>query len=339
MKIRVAFLAVLFLIPAIGGSCPDPMEEVPMPPEVVIPRIYGDGSAGAKVISEDMVLADVNLQYTDFTVNHGVTLTIQSGARIRCTGAFTNHGAIVVANGAEGGVQRGYGTSTAGSSQTPVSGIATRSAGNGSIGDASVARTGGGGGQGISEFETRVTLQLGVNAGGGAGAAVSEGADGGGSLTVLAFGAVNNNGQIMANGADGSAGTGGAGGGFVTLASAECVSNNGGASITADGGDGGASGSAEGPGGGGGGGGIHLIAPNIMDGGTTSVAAGSAGATGSAGSVTAQIRSAGGGGGAGVGNGGNGGSVSAGAAANPGDAEHGVNGLSIKTSVDPTSLF
>src|SRR5262245_37476721 len=68
-------------------------------------RIYGNGSAGARAIAtdEDWTLTPVDdPQFTDFTVNAGVTLTVPSGTVIRGTGTFTNNGKIVVARFAAG---------------------------------------------------------------------------------------------------------------------------------------------------------------------------------------------------------------------------------------------
>ena len=65
-------------------------------------RIYGDGSAGARMVTSDEAFDDANRQYTDFTVGPGVTLTIPSGTVIRCTGVFANNGTIVVGPGSLG---------------------------------------------------------------------------------------------------------------------------------------------------------------------------------------------------------------------------------------------
>ena len=60
-------------------------------------RIYGNGSAGAHVVSvaEDWgSTPPSNLMFTDFTINSGMTLDIPSGIVIRCKGTFTNNGTI-----------------------------------------------------------------------------------------------------------------------------------------------------------------------------------------------------------------------------------------------------
>lgn len=49
--------------------------------------VYGNGSAGTRMIAVNTVLADANQQYTSLTVDAGVTLTVASGTVIRCTGA------------------------------------------------------------------------------------------------------------------------------------------------------------------------------------------------------------------------------------------------------------
>src|SRR5690606_15190715 len=69
-------------------------------------RIYGDGSAGHLVVSEDSALLDHepdgNYQFASVTIESGATLSVVSGITIRCLGAFTNHGTIEVGTGAFG---------------------------------------------------------------------------------------------------------------------------------------------------------------------------------------------------------------------------------------------
>ncbi len=306
-------------------------------------RIFGNGSSGARTISSDASFAsagDANDQYTDFIVDTGVTLTVPSGTVIRCTGQFINRGTIVVADGAVGGERSGVDTSSFDPSGRPAQpGVSTRVAGNGEVGTDAAARAGGLAGGGLSEFESAVTLDIGVNAGGAGGAAFAAGGGGGGGFTVIAQGEITNSGAINARGAAGAVGGGGGGGGVVILASGTRVTQAAGASISVKGGDGGASGAAEGPGGGGSGGIIHFLAPDISNGGTTDVTGGAAGALGVAGSVTAAMRSGGGGGGATAGNAGAGGAVSAGAAADPAAAEGGSAGFILQTVTDPKALF
>jgi len=302
---------------------------------------YGDGSAGSKTVASNEALRDSNMQYGDFTIAAGVTLTVQSGTVIRCTGTFTNNGTIVVASGTEGGLRQGIDASSiTGATQPPEPGISTLSAAAGEAGDDTSSRIGGPGGTGISDVEGGGTLDIGVKAGGsGAAGLDTKGGDGGGGFTVLAQTAITNAGEITADGGDGGDGAGGGGGGVIVLASAGSVTNTAGATITADGGDGGTSSSSQGPGGGGGGGLVHFLAPTITDSGAVSVGGGSAGATGAAGSLTAALRTGGGGGGATAGNGGDGGIAPAGANADPGDGQGGVSGFFLLGEFDPTAMF
>jgi len=160
----------------------------------------------------------------------------------------------------------------------------------------------------------------------------SDGAYGGGSLTVLAAGSLSNEGLIAADGDDGYRGTGGAGGGIVILASKTSVSNTG--TIQAKGGKGGDSFSRAAAGGGGGGGIVHLLAPTITA-GTITLSGGAQGSSATA--VTNPLRSAGGCGGASGGYGGYGSDVNSSNSQN-GAAPGGV-GVSFTTICDPTSLF
>lgn len=307
-------------------------------------RIYGDGSAGALAVIADIRLGDqgdVNLQFTDVTVAAGVTLTVQSGTVIRCTGTFTNAGTIVVQSGAEGADRPGVDPGTLAPAGRPASpGIATRAAGNGEIGGSGAERVAGAGGSGLSEFETRTTLIVGVNAGGAGGAALSPGGSGGGALTVLALGQLVNDGTIVADGQAAAPGGGGGGaGGVVILASRTSITQSSDAVIQTLGGDGGPADAAAGPGGGGGGGIIHLLSPVIDDRGTTRMGGGAPGLPGAQASVTAAVRSGGAGGGASAGNGGDGGSVPPGDAATPSPASPGADGFALHTRADPSALF
>lgn len=308
------------------------------------PDAFGNGSAGARIIDHDQTLrinkeGDINFQFTDFTVNAGVTLTIQSGLTLRCTNLFRNNGTVVILNGADGGVLSNFSTTTQGTSQPPAAGVANRSAGNAAIGTDTLTLSGGLGGEGISEFEARVSLNPGVKAGGGGGASIGDGGAGGGSLVVLARNGVINNGTILAQGGAATGGGGGGGGGVVILASSIRVENAVGAAVNVAGGTGGGAGPNCAGGGGGGGGFVHLLAPSIANNGSTIVSGGEAGAGGAPASVTGLIRTGGGGGGASGGSGGSGGTVDAGASATPGPAIDGSPGFSLETPVDPTSNF
>lgn len=180
----------------------------------------------------------------------------------------------------------------------------------------------------------------------GGGASVLEanlplGGAGGGSLTILAAGAVQNNvgAFIRANGANGytksdedEAGSGGGAGGFIIIASTSTITNGG--TIQANGGNasnaGTGTGADEGGGGGGGGGFIHLLSQNAsLVGGTFEVTGGTAGN-----GVGAKTGFSGGSGGAMGGDGGLGGD------GDGSDSQAGSIGVVMKTNVsDPSSLF
>lgn len=315
-------------------------------------RIYGDGSAGEKIVASDEFLSDANLQYTDFVVENGVTLTVASGTVIRCTGGFINRGTIRVNAGAPGGFRSIEAPEEV--QFDPHPGIASRAATHGELGTNAASQIGGFGGLGMTEFEARQVRFPGTNGGGGGGAAGSDtnrfrrattnvGSSGGGTLVVLARSEILNDGRISADGQTVGlfiGGGGGGGGGLVILASAMQVSNPG--EISAQGGNGQNSDTNEGPSGGGGGGVIHLIAPLIDNGGIMDVSGGSAGIVGAANSVIDPSRSGGGGGGASGGGGGAGGAVILSLFSRLGDpqpAQDGLDGFALETPVDPTALF
>jgi hypothetical protein len=304
-------------------------------------RIYGDGSAGALVLSDDADWRDAeelpaNLQFTDFTVAAGITLDVPSGLVIRCSGTCTNNGIVRVLDAAEGGRRRGSDGSTIAASIYPAHpGISKSSAGTGEFGDNTEVRSGGIGGLHLTEAEARLMLHPGALGGGGGGAAEDAAGDGGGSLVVLGQSGVVNTGTIAADGIIGPIGEGGGAGGIVIIASQNEVANTG--VISAEGAAGGNSDSDEGAGGGGGGGIVHLLAPNISNPGLISVAGGPAGLAGVPGSVTSPLRAAGGGGGGCGGSGGNGGDITI--TNDPSTAGDGGDGFVFQTLVDPTALF
>lgn len=305
-------------------------------------RVYGTGTAGARTVTSDIRLdgPDANLQYTDFIVEEGVTLTVQSGTVIRCTGRFINRGTIVLQSGTRGADRAGVATSTQLESLRPAAmGIGKLAAASGEVGGPSAERLGGAGGEGLSEFEARILLMPQTQAGGSGGAALASGGDGGGAMTVIAAGEIRNEGVIRADGVDAIDGGGGGGAGVLIFASGERVVNAAGASIAAEGGLGGDSTSNSGPGGGGGGGIVHLIAPDMDNDGDVSVAGGEPGTAGPAGSITGSPRSGGGGGGASAGAGGQGGAAGEGAEATPEEASPGAAGRFLTTTMDPGTLF
>ncbi|MCB9856764.1 MAG: hypothetical protein H6818_13875 [Phycisphaerales bacterium] len=316
-------------------------------------RVYGDGSAGDRVVSSDEDWNSgpnqpLNLQFSNLTIDAGVTLTLPSGMTIRVTGDFANHGTIIVLPAADGGFAGldGPGSSDDLSSVNvdPVAGIATLSAQAGEFGGNSDVQLAGRGGVGLSEFEARQLVAITTIAGGGgavggtdqeAGVTSNSGSKGGGALRILAMGTITNEagGEIIANGDEGEGG--GGGGGLVILASQTIVDNSG--TIRANGGDGENGDSNEGPSGGGGGGIVQLLAPTVAGSGLIDVVGGSGGTPGSG--VSATTRFAGGGGGASGGDGGNGGMVPAGANVMPNAAGDGEIGFSLITEVDPTALL
>jgi hypothetical protein len=298
-------------------------------------RIYGNGSAGARTVPGNQTLADENVQYTDFTVAAGATLTVPSGTVIRCTGTFTNAGVIQVSAGARGAARSWRTEDIDGAYLEAHPGVSSGAAGGGEAGPAPAYFSGGYGGQGLDKTAARLLLHPGSNAGGGGGAAAFDGAAGGGALTVLARGAIVNSGTVHADGAGGaSAGSGAGGGGIVILASPSSVTNEG--AITAKGGAGGGTNSDNGPGGGGGGGIVNLIAPVVAGEGGIDVDGGAAGIISGPGTVSG-LKAGGGGGGACGGNGGYGGSV--GNNATYGTAGNGADGHVFRMQVDPTALF
>ncbi len=316
-------------------------------------RVYGDGSAGDKVVSSDEnwnddATAPTNLQFASLTIEDGVTLTVPSGMTIRVTGDVTNYGTLLVRTSADGGFAGLDGPGTSGDLSTqitaPDSGIGTRAAQAGELSDNTVFALAGQGGEGISEFESRQLLTVGVVAGGGGavggddtdGSTTSNvGSAGGGGVRILAMGTITNaTGAAMM--ADGGAGAGGGGGGgHIVLASMTAIVNDG--DIMARGGDGESSDSNEGPSGGGGGGIVHMLAPMVMNDGTVDVSGGSAGGTST--DVTSGTRQAGGGGGASGGDGGRGGNVPNGGSVTPEAAGDGQDGFGLVTELDPTSLL
>jgi hypothetical protein len=279
-----------------------------------------------------------NLQFTDFTVNNGITLTVPSGTVIRCSGTFTNNGTIDVATGSVGSNRGGGGgvdASTQGLAEAVAHpGVTRRSAGNGEIGDNNNQQSAGFGGPGLDRLQARLILMPGVNGGGGGGRGLSgSGSAGGGTIVVLARTGIVNTGNIFASGA--SAGGGGGGGGIVILASMTSI-NHAGGFINCLGGDGANSTSTEAACGGGGGGIIHFLAPAITSAGVTNTASGIGGFTST---LVSGARRAGGAGGGGCGGDGGTGSNITDMAGNQGGPSSPSGGYIFSTTVDPTSLF
>ncbi len=299
--------------------------------------VYGDGSAGARVIdTSGLHFTDTNLQYTDFTIVPGISVFFPSGVIIRCTGTFTNNGSIFVEQGAEG-VQRDTFGGADVVTPAPEAGVSRLGSTFGELGDNSADRLGGHAGVGLGTDASRYVLSPGVKAGGaGTGTFGAPGGDGGGSFTVLAKTAIVNaaGAEIDARGgANLASGCAGGGGGIIILASPGSVTNNG--SIDCRGGPGAPSGSSIAAGGGGGGGIVHILSPSIPGNGPINVTGGVGGQA--SGTIMAALRSGGGGGGACAGNGGSGGDVST--TGVPGDGFSGSNGEKFFDFLDPTALF
>lgn len=311
-------------------------------------KVYGDGSAGVKTISADTSLADANLQYTDFTVNSGVTLTVDSGTIIRCTGAFTNNGTIQVLTGTIGG--RLISSLTGGDTSrffgyVPAHpGVTLGFASSGEFGNSGTARSGGEAGDPLTTQQARQLLKPG-HFGGGAGSAPGMngvyGGNGGGAFVVLAAGGLVNAGLINADGnvefrGPDIAGGGGAGG-VVILASKTSITNSIAGVISAKGGAGAVGDLRTGSGGGGGGGIVHLLAPVVTNSGALQVNGGAAGAVGP--SITESERGGGGAGGSCGGLGGRGGRVPQTIPVTAESPEAGSDGQTFLSSLDPTALL
>ena len=285
---------------------------------------FGDGSAGSLTVNSSRNWGTTpptnrNYNFTNFTVNSGVTLTVPAGTIIRCTGTFTNNGTIVVSTSLPGEPSNNWGAN---------SGVAKSIAG----GDISISV-----GAGAAEFATMTRLPSQFGAPGGGASGNTAGGAGGGSLTVRANGAFTNTGIIRASGALGATpastnpGGGGGGGGGLLLASSTSISNSG--QLLANGAHGSNAGTGDddGGGGGGGGGGIHLVGPNANGvGGTIQVSGGNGGSSG----LSPYNGTRAGGGGGSVGNGGL-------AADGAGDATgfNGAAGAIVRTQVNEAGSF
>lgn len=341
-------------------------------------QFFGDGAAGAFVASQGAELQPLT-GYTDVLIPDGVTVTVASGATIRCTGAFENRGTILVGPGGRGG-----GTLYDNPAQSPTfdlskqlqppvrpweKGDALAAAGQPAVMD-SQAVTGAPGGVGLGDAIYALPLShYRSGGGGGSGGLGAVGGDGGGLLRVMARGPVHNGGSIIAKGAAPSvvrdvaagAGAGGGAGGVVILASATSVDNavptnangNGrGGTIDVRGANGGTPDYAGGGGGGGGGGLVVFVAPLVRDleltgpQGTVALDPGiNASGTILGSAWPAQIGppsivSGGGGGGACVGNGGDGTGVQAnGDIGPPPDPAVPGRGQTIERRADPRTLW
>jgi hypothetical protein len=277
--------------------------------------IYGDGSDGTTT-GVCAITSDTNwvssppttdIQCTNFSVSSSVTLTVPSGTVIRATGTVNIAGTITVQAGAAQGLYQD-------AANFPYGSVA------------------------LSSFSLRKILNPGAFGGGDGGySAAVPGIFGlgGGSIVILAEGAVTVSGTITANGGNGGTDTivadnyGGGAGGIIILASKTSITTSSG-TLTATGGHGGAANSTTGAGGGGGGGLIHLLAPSgQITTGTETVSGGAAG-------TISTGTGSGYGGGAMGGSGGNGDSTGEYGTT----ASAGSTGVTLTTTVaDPATLF
>ena len=262
---------------------------------------FGDGSAGDLTITGSVDWganppANFNLQFDNLTVS-GV-LTVPAGTIIRCAGDFTlEAGASITVEYGSRNIQTEFVQSTNSSTTGHVA---------------------------IPQFQAARILKPRI--GGGAGDPgftweQSFDAAGGGSITILAAGAVNLAGgsTITADGQDAQHitiagqpyyGAGGGAGGVVVVASATSVTAAGSISLTGGGGGNGYNGNGgdgEGGGGGGGGGVAHFVAPTVSTVGATINVTGGAGGSNANGSSASSGIGSGGSGGASGGTGGRGG--------------------------------
>jgi hypothetical protein len=238
--------------------------------QVVIPNVFGTGSDGSVTFSSNSSInSDKN--YTDMTINSGVTVTVANGVKIRVKGILTINGTLTgTAQGAASG-QNGIATDQVGgkgggggSCPSYYGGSSGNYAGGGG-GGASFSGSGGGGGS--------------YSGGGGN----SGGGRGGGVLKIYAHKLlIGNSGIISSNGADGGSGAGGGGGGRIYLYFGSGGFSNSG-KIEAKGGKGGGGGTGpigKGGGGGGGGGYVGIVGPFNVASGNVNVSGGVGGSGG-----------------------------------------------------------
>lgn len=317
-------------------------------------RVYGDGSNGQLIVKVNadwttrIPTSVESLQFSDFTVESGATLTIPSGLTFRVAGAATIRGTLLVEAAAIGGGSNGDTGSLDFTDQPTHPGLAASAAGSGELAPKGQAAFGGRPGRKIPGMGVGL-LRPGLY-GGGAGACAANSTSvgkGGGTVTIIASGGIDvtGTGSIIAVGMRASggggpgidAGGGGGGGGIVSLASATSVGAAG--LIDVRGGGGGDSVVFWGPGGGGGGGVVVAVAPT-MNALNVNPAGGKAGTI--VGMGTAASRRGGCGGGASGGDGGRGGQIDASnnfltgqtTKPSPGDS-----GRIYSITADPTSLL
>lgn len=241
----------------------------------------GTGADGGYVASSNTTLAGGTYNYSSFTIDPGVTVTVTGTAPlvVRCTGAVTING-ILTASGGNGSdgltyVSGGFG------------GTAVAGGGNGGDGSFAVSAgpipgTAGGNTGGVGNAGDN------WSGGGGAGYAANGGASGNpsGGLAGTSYGSADLSGLWSGSGGGGGSGGyncgsggGGAGGGLIVFNASSIVINAGGA-IVSNGGNGGSDGVGNcGGGGGGSGGTIWIAAFSVTNHGSISAAGGAGGAS------------------------------------------------------------
>lgn len=311
-------------------------------------RIYGDGSAGALTISGStdwtVIPGPSNFQFTDVTINAGVTLTVPSGTVFRCTGNFTVNGFLQVAGSGNGGQVNSVNNPPADgiTGFSPAgAGVARLAAGFGQSGASTQARAGGLGGIGLGPTASGFLYLPGLQGGGGGACPLVNSTDfggsGGGSLCVLAAGVITVAEDIYAPGGGANYGGGGGAGGVVFLAAAQAIHKSADIFAYGYGGSGDSPTNGFAAGGGGGGGIVHLIAPSITDTGVINVDGGAGVAGVSVGTITGSRFCGGGGGGGCGGNGGNGSKVYPDGHSDASGS--GAPGYSFITLADPAAYF
>jgi hypothetical protein len=286
-------------------------------------------------------LTDVNLQFTDVTIESGNTLFVASGTVIRATGDCNISGDIMVQNGARGA---GRGLPTAiemTAALRPAQPGVGAAGGDSGVGDTTVVSTitAGLGGLALS-FATVNNLVRPHLYGGGGGGSSAQGpaGDGGGYFALYCDGdiIIDSSAAIFADGQDSAAGGGGGGGGIIVLAATGSIDVEG--SLSAVGGNGGTTSSTNAAGGGGGGGVLHFIAPVVSVTGVADVSGGLGGPVAGSGTITGTISGGGGGGGSCAGAGGGGGTVFTFEGTASG-GQDGSDGAIRVTETDPTALI
>ncbi|MES2556582.1 MAG: T9SS type A sorting domain-containing protein [Bacteroidota bacterium] len=241
----------------------------------------GDGTDGGYIASSNTTLAGGTYNFSSFTINPGVTVSVTGAAPlvIYCTGAVTIDG-VLAANGGNGANGVTY-------TNGGIGGIGVAGGGNG--GDGSFA-SGSGPLPGLDGDNTGGVGNAGGawSGGGGAGYAAAGGVSGNpsGGFAGPVYGTADLSGMLSGSGGGGGsggydcgAGGGGAGGGLIVINGNSIVISAVGA-IQCNGGNGGSDDAGNcGGGGGGSGGSIWIASPSITNDGAISATGGTGGAS------------------------------------------------------------